>query len=284
MSITINFENRNVDALDEIRIYRTEAKDIAPTLIATIANDKTSYKDESALYNKLYYYQTEAVYQGIANRSTLFPAMVFRNNDSGPGPTELLRGNYEFGLFGPVDYNELPSYSAVATVSGVARNVSTVPTLVLKWCINGKIIYTFDTAFHTGISKDNLKGLFVAPNKESEVITITLGQYAYKVRPPFATTLRGAIVGTGDTYPLAYTDDVKVSEVAAVLRSYMSANTPSIGDKFWDIATLPTGGLWTNSYYNLTTYYMFYFDGNTAPYRATSGTAPFYPIYELDLS
>ena len=282
MSITINFSNRNIDALDSIRIYRTESRVLPPTLIATITNDKVSYTDDTAVYNRLYFYQTGAVLNGFENLSPLFPAMAFRDNDSGPGPTALIRGDHEFGLFGETDYSLLPSYDAVASTSGVPRS-GTIPTKVLKWCVNGKVIYTFDTAYHTAISKDNLKKLFVAANKESEVFSIALGQYNYKVRPPFATTLRGAIVGTGETWPLTYTDDVKRSEVAAYLRSYAAAATPLIGDQFWDTAVNPGSGLWTNSYYNLTTYYMFYFDGNTAPYKATAGNSAFYPVYELDI-
>ena len=284
MSIIVNFTNRNIDALDSIRIYRTESRSEPATLIATIANDKVSYEDKTASYNRLYYYQTGAVFNGVENRSALFPAMSFRNNDSGPGPQTFLRGNHEFGLFGQVDYALLPSYGAIASISGVARNNATDPTVVLKWCVNGKIIYTFNIPYHSAISKDNLKTLFVPPNKESQVFTISLGQYTYKVRPPFATTLRGAIVGTGETYPLAYTDDVKLSEVAACLRVYQAPVVPNIGEQFWDFATNPGGGMWTNSYYDLTTYYMFYNDGSTLPYRATSGNAQFAPIYELDLS
>ncbi|EJI5696474.1 hypothetical protein NFI00_000177 [Salmonella enterica] len=281
MSITINFRNRNIDALDEIRIYRTESRDVPATLIATLTNDKVFYKDTTALYNRLYYYQTGAVYQGIENRSTLFPAMSFRNDDSGPGPKTFLRGNHEFGLMGEVDLVELPTFDAVASASAVARNVSTSPTKALKWCINGKIIYTFNAPYHSGISKDNLKKLFIAANKESEYFSIGFGAYNFKVRPPFATTLRGAIVGTGETYPLAWTPDVQNSECGAILRSYLSTAAIKAGEQVMDLTPTPAGGLWTNTYYDLNTYYMFYFDGNTSAVRASSGTAPFYPVYEL---
>lgn len=283
MSITINFRNRNIDALDEIRIYRTERRDVTPTLVGTITNDKVSYRDTTAEYNRLYFYQTGAVYQGVENRSEFFPAMAFRNNDSGPGPQTFLRGNHEFGLFGQVDYTQLPSFGVVAQAANVARDNSVDPGVVLKWCINGRVIYTFDKPFHTGISKDNLKTLFIGANKESDVFTTALGKYTFKVRPPFATTLRGAIVGTGETYPLDYTSDVQNSEVGAILRSYVGTTIPKIGAQLWDFTPVPSGGLWTNSYFNVSTWYMFYFDGNTAPYRASSGTAPFYPVYELAL-
>lgn len=284
MSITINFRNRNIDALDEIRIYRTENRGVAPVLIATIANEKVSYKDETAKYNQLYFYQTGSVYQGIENRSELFPAISFRNDDNGPGPQKLIRGNFEFGLFGEVSTTDLPTFDAVALSAGVTRNVSGNPSVALKWCINGKIIYTFNGAFHTGISKDNLKKLFIAANKESDFFSIDLAGKTFKVRPPFATTLRGAIVGTGETYPLTWSPDVQQSEAGAIMRSYsgLVANIKA-GDRMCDLSPLPTGGFWTNSYYDLNTYYMFYFDGNTSAYRASSGTGPFYPVYELML-
>lgn len=283
MSITINFRNRNIDALDEIRIYRTENRGVPPTLIATITNDKVFYKDATAQYNQLYFYQTGAVYQGIENRSELFPAISFRNNDNGPGPQKLIRGNFEFGLFGPVDMNDLPSFDAVSVSAGVTRNVTGNPTVALKWCINGKIIYTFNAAFHTGISKDNLKKLFIAANKESDFFSIDLAGKTFKVRPPFATTLRGAIVGTGETYPLTWSTDVQQSEAGAIMRSYLGSAAIKAGDRMYDLAPLPAGGFWTNTYYDLNTYYMFYLDGNTSAYRASSGTGPFYPVYELML-
>lgn len=66
--------------------------------------------------------------------------------ESGPGPTELLRGTWEFGYFGEVSSTELPSYqdmiNALLSAGATARSwVSTNPTAWNKCIVNGRIIF-----------------------------------------------------------------------------------------------------------------------------------------------
>lgn len=66
--------------------------------------------------------------------------------ESGPGPTELLRGTWEFGYFGEVSSTELPSYQdmidALLSAGAVARTwTSTNPTAWNKCIVNGRIIF-----------------------------------------------------------------------------------------------------------------------------------------------
>ena len=140
MSIRINWVNPN-PVFDEIRIYRTAApfdeNTIPTTPIATVTSGLT-WLDTTALQNVPYYYTTAIVVNGEV---ILSPAQYAINMPyTGPGPQELLCGDWSRGLFGLVSHAELFTNEELRTLCLVGT-ANTANLGWLKFVRNGKILF-----------------------------------------------------------------------------------------------------------------------------------------------
>ena len=147
MSIRLTFTNPN--NADSVKIYRSESKiDLAalPEPLATLPGDATSFSDVTAVRNKVYYY----VISSIKGDDVLFtPNQQYGYfPETGPGPSRLLRGNWNEGYFGTVAPTELFGVAELCTAltfSPSGQNTSS-SWVWHKFILDGKILFIPDQA------------------------------------------------------------------------------------------------------------------------------------------
>lgn len=145
MSIRLTFTNPN--NADSVKIYRSEAKiDLAalPEPLATLPGNATTFSDVTAVRNKVYYY----VISSIKGDDVLFtPNQQYGYfPDTGPGPSKLLRGNWNEGYFGTCTQAELFGADELCTAlafSTSARNTGNA-WVWHKFILDGKILFMPD--------------------------------------------------------------------------------------------------------------------------------------------
>lgn len=155
MAIRLKWKNPNAGAT-VVRIYRSATPiDTAalPAPIAEISDGTTSYLDEFPKYGDKFYY----VFSVTANGRTLFSpnkqyACVI---DLGPGPQDLVLGDFKMGYFGTVSPFELGFPASVYPEATF--------TTLYKIARNGKILYL------------PLKTLTVTPNQLTAAKVFTSG-------------------------------------------------------------------------------------------------------------
>lgn len=158
MATTIYFTNRNAVS-EGIRVYRSTGTFDATTLPdvhTTLAGDATSFTDDTADQNTVYYYMFEAYVGNESVFSSLFNTTAV-GTDVGPGPVELQVGTPETGFFGETDTLDLWTGSelanAVGLTAGTAQNDNSP---WLKYLHRGVIKYVAKHAYRRGISWDQL--------------------------------------------------------------------------------------------------------------------------------
>lgn len=198
MSITLNWSNRNTVTLDSIKIYRGTARNSINTLIDTIAGNLTTYNDTTAGDDTLYFYRIDGVSGTFVSSSDI---LLMRNvTNIGPGPTTILRGDWEFGLLGEVAASLLPTWPQVKAAAGITGSQPPVtPTSWAKWIIGGRIVFIPNNLLGYGMSAAVIPTnpslaagkLFVTAGGDRIVngCKITIGGYNFLARLPYASTL-----------------------------------------------------------------------------------------------
>jgi len=197
MAITIKWSNRNSAALDNIRIYRSTTRNGPTTLIDSVAGSVTSITDNTALNDTLYFYRVDAAIGTDVAYSNVIPMRNVTN--IGPGPTTILRGDWEFGLFGEVAAALLPTWAQIKTAANITPTPVASPTTWAKWIIGGRIVFipnnVFGTSMTAGIVTSNpgisSGKLFVAAGADriANGAKVTVGSYNFLARLPYASTL-----------------------------------------------------------------------------------------------
>lgn len=197
MAITIKWSNRNSAALDNIRIYRSTTRNGPTTLIDSVAGTVTSITDNTALNDTLYFYRVDAAIGTDVAYSNVIPMRNVTN--IGPGPTTILRGDWEFGLLGEVAAALLPTWAQIKTAANITPTPAASPTTWAKWIIGGRIVFIpnniFGTSMTAGVVTSNpgisSGKLFVAAGADriANGAKVTVGSYNFLARLPYASTL-----------------------------------------------------------------------------------------------
>lgn len=197
MAITIKWSNRNSAALDNIRIYRSTTRNGPTTLIDSVAGTVTSITDNTALDDTLYFYRVDAAIGTSVAYSNVIPMRNVTN--IGPGPTTILRGDWEFGLLGEVAAALLPTWAQIKTAANITPTPVASPTTWAKWIIGGRIVFipnnVFGTSMTAGIVTSNpgisSGKLFVSAGADriANGAKVTVGSYNFLARLPYASTL-----------------------------------------------------------------------------------------------
>lgn len=142
MSIKIDWVDPNVGTT-EYKIYRQETPildNALPAPLVTLPGGTLTYTDTTVVRNKLYYYRV-----GAQNGSdfTLSPNKPLAYMPyTGPGPTELLRGDWALGFFGRVKQTDLFSIQEMKTVANNPSLIMLDNGMVwLKFVYKGKILF-----------------------------------------------------------------------------------------------------------------------------------------------
>ncbi|MEY5681666.1 hypothetical protein WI971_23760 [Salmonella enterica subsp. enterica serovar Corvallis] len=156
MSIILNWKQQPGQTLDSIEIYRYDGprQSVNPVSpgepIATLPGNTTTYEDKSTEAYKTYQYRIVAVkgkekVMGLPIVQGDFPM-------TGPGPQELIRGDWWRGYFGTLTNEEfIFSYVEMNGLIGFyAWNNS--PKLFHKFVYKGRILFIPDTYTRSGTS------------------------------------------------------------------------------------------------------------------------------------
>jgi len=141
MSNTLKWTNPNI-SFDEVQIYRSEVKptanEIPTNKVATIIDGATTWTDDTAALNKYYWYWvavkigTEIVYG--------YPTMAINMPYTGPGPQELMAGDWYRGYFGAISSADFFTNAELHTWVG-SGNLYNIAHQWHKFVFNGKILY-----------------------------------------------------------------------------------------------------------------------------------------------
>ncbi|EBV8434088.1 hypothetical protein AVA65_07550 [Salmonella enterica subsp. enterica serovar Minnesota] len=286
MGVKIQWIDPNIDPLDTVEIWRSPTKAGAPVKIGSVAGNVREYQDDTADRNKVSWYTLVSVLGQGQAISNPFPVGNFP--DTGPGPKTIMRGDWEFGVFGEVDANQLPGFSEIQEKVGIAPNNSV--TRFYKWIVNGRIIFIpwgpYSSAFGSTVSG---APIMVPVGKSNEAgVVIDREGYGYNIRPPYATnnfTSELTTVADGGD------ETLKLSEMAAIMTSLVGMDTKLMyGDMKWgDISPAAVG----SNYYLTNTY----INASNTPLVASISASPIlakstntstirglWPVYELLLT
>jgi len=149
MSITLSWKQQPRQTLDSIEIYRFADPRATPnplalgTPLAVLPGDATSYVDNTVANYTTYQYRIVSV-KG-SDKSMGFPIVQGYFPQTGPGPQELLRGDWYCGYFGTLSNTEF--FLSANEFNGLFGNAiwSYSPLLFHKFVFRGKILFIPDT-------------------------------------------------------------------------------------------------------------------------------------------
>jgi len=222
MSLTLNWNAANGAA--NYKIYRSTTtfnKGNLPASPTTVAAPAVSKEFTDVVSNTVYFFMISSVDSGgIETYGNVFTVGYFP--DTGPGPTSLLRGDWEFGFFGEVPIASLFSASEInvmlttANVTG-SKNATEIGKYFKVVC-NGRILFIPDS-YRQNIGISNvaqlpvLAGLGFAP-PISAGLTLSKNGYDFHYRLP-ALSLVDANYLTAQTVDTTSLDFLK-SEAAMI--------------------------------------------------------------------
>ena len=284
MGVKIQWIDPNIDPLDKVEIWRSATKAGAPVKIGEVAGSVHEFQDDTLGRNKVAWYTLKSVLGATLVPSKPFPVGNFP--DTGPGPTSIMRGNWEFGVFGEVSIGLLPDFVEVKDRSGivVANNIA---TKFYKWVINGRIVFIPNAPYHSGLGGQTSSGVKIeipiGKTNEDGVVIDRDGR-SYCVRPPYATnnaTTALTAIGTGGDETLQST------ELAAIVSSIIGVDTAMAFNPLkWGDSALPAGSFsyFTNTFINangLTLVCTFEAVPSLVQSSSLTSARGYWPVYEL---
>lgn len=196
MSITINWLNNNTVTLDSIKVYRSSTRNGTATLLDTLAGNVLTYTDTSAADDTLYFYRIDGMVGSSVSSSIVVPFRTL--TVPGPGPSTILRGDWEFGFMGEVAASLLPAFAAIRTAAAISlASYYATPTLWYKWSVGGRIVYLPGNWYYTTMSLTstntsvNVGKLFVPSGSDrlTAGAQLSLNGNTFLARLPYASTL-----------------------------------------------------------------------------------------------
>lgn len=153
MAIRVTWPNFGLP--DSLTLYRSSSPftiDNLPATTVTLAPADTSYVDRAAQDNAVSWYMVVAKKAGRNDQFSKCTALGNYKN-TGPGPSTILRGNWDIGYFGSVAAAELYTISGLRTALGITNTqmpsppADTTMTTWHKWIYKGKIIFIPNNVF-----------------------------------------------------------------------------------------------------------------------------------------
>jgi len=190
MSIVLSWANFHGIVPDQIQILRSNSRTGTFVLIDTIAGDQLTYTDTTTDINTLYFYRIDTVVGTDTGQSQIIPFADFPN--TGPGPTTINKGDWEFGYFGSISASLFFNQDEIATASGITKQNQATLQYYHKWIVGGRIIFISGTMFVRNVrTYDGMGKMFVYPPGRDRItygLFMTKDSNSYLVRAPYATT------------------------------------------------------------------------------------------------
>lgn len=234
MSIVVSWNDFQQQDLDKVEIWRADSK-VGVFAKAGETTTESTYTDATVERNRVYWYRLRAVKGADASDSVVFPLGYFPT--TGPGPSDLKRGTWEFGYFGEVLPADVATFADLTVASGASAATGAL-TMYHKWVVNGRIVFFPNVPYHNNITIPNCKTLIPAVNVTLDnMLQISNGDNIFAVRTP---TISNNVFNTVAITPAAGDDTLAVSEYAALSSMIMGADTLGVVSprKFGDIPTL----------------------------------------------
>ena len=237
MGLKFDWVNPNIGLTKETRIYRSSKRitDLASAqVIATLPETATTYTDPSPPLNTVSHYCLVFVLLDDSLVKCSSQPKGYFPNGTGPGPTELLIGDWDIGYFGALPVSslytadELRAAIGTASLPGQVVGITNAKmTTWYKFVFEGKIIFVPQGHLVTNVKWVDLynKGLVYGVDGPGVVnvttgitgpvnqrVVLTKGGNTYKVRTP-----KGLNKSTGPLYPTAVASDLVGSEWDSIL-------------------------------------------------------------------
>jgi hypothetical protein len=253
MAIRLKWKNPNTGST-VVRIYRSATPlntAALPAPIVEITNGATTYLDEFPKYGESFYY----IFSVLVNGRELFTPNKYYSCliDLGPGPKDIILGDFKFGYFGTVLTSDLGFGSTL-----YGQSVSF--TQLYKLVRNGKIIYApLKTITAYGRDLKDLKVLTSGVTPKNDPYAGAGGmirefngrQFALRVAKMWDDanadiTFANYTLATGLAWPTRVVTPLGKSELIDILRVARPAD-PFIQTRF-SFGTDTNGGGSTNEY------------------------------------
>lgn len=307
MSLVVKWDN--VPEATGYELYWSTSKftlDTLPTDKASIAAGTNLYELTDVKRQTVYWFVIKTLTEGGGSVfGQIFPLGYFP--DTGPGPSKLLRGTWEFGFFGEVHSSligtadELYSQLVAAGVSAPVKGTAT-DFIYLKCIVNGKIIFfpsdPLGTTTKNGYNADYISlGVSDASLDDNGAPVVTLKGRDYQHRFPRASNTKPT------TTPIVLdllSNDTLMSEVGmfaalqvspAEMESAKNADNRNAANVYmrlgdytglYDAMTLHRSRMYQASATSIYTYSVNQSSGAIVDRAVSSGWAkPYIPVLEL---
>lgn len=218
--LTLFWDNPNKISYDSTDIYRADSRDGEMVWIGSVEPYSEQFTDYNLpKMNHVYYYKIVFVDEHMDPSDSIVFPMGYFPTGTGPGPQDLLRGNWSLGYFGEVNVGYLPNFVEMAEV----LNHSTVPTVLpstwYKFIAQGNIIYVPNRFLRSGGDTNEAEIRLNVPGEDREDIIGELYKdgYSYSVRPPYVDSRRRNQWVGFENADLSNSEYVKDSELGAIV-------------------------------------------------------------------
>ena len=303
MSILLNWRQQPGQQLDSIEIYRFAPRAVPnPNNLGTpyvvLAGTATSYEDTAVDNYATYQYRVVSV-KGTDKVMGL-PIIQAYYPQTGPGPQDLLRGDWWNGYFGTLTPEEF--FLNAAELNGLMGQSFTNQNVALwhKFVYKGKILFIPDTPTASGYTYNQMysyglvwgtndNGKFTPYNQtaRNQYRTVKKNGYEYVVRLPQCVD-----GGSFNTYyssnPTTWTDGEWMNTWVRLFRMNVTAGYPArvsdldprAGSSAAEVGCALMQQGYNNQYamYYRSTYY------NNPSYVDVASSATMYHVFELVLS
>lgn len=233
--LTIFWDNPNVISYDKTEIYRKSKKHDEFVLIGSVTPEETEFTDTTLpKINVVYWYKIVFIDEFMEPAESVVFPMGYFPVGTGPGPQELKRGNWQLGYFGAVNVGTLPSFIEMTEALGHVTIPTTSPSTWHKFVAQGNIIYVPNQYVHTDLPPVDTVISKNTPKEDSSDImgSIYKDGYSYNARAPYAdSTRRNNWVGF-ETEDLTTSENVKDSELGAIMSMVTNQSLDVYGGVF----------------------------------------------------
>lgn len=233
MQVNLSWTNRNVGE-EGTRIYKSSAfisNAALGTALVTLPPGASSYADTAVVRDQMYHYRIE-IFKGtdvVLSQDIAAQAIAY----TGPGPQELIAGDFERGYFGLVEAYNFIGYEALATAVAAPNTGSNYAQALPKWlkfAHKGKILFVamqpvrmnvtwlslYNLGLVYGVDGTGTPGITgLAGVNQKKIVSIEGNNFLVRLlkgRPPAMTTFPAVSGGQESDYAWDVTSEMVGSE------------------------------------------------------------------------
>ena len=293
MAIKLDYKDLSLKGYTSINIYRVAGyfdptQPLPAPLVEGLAANSLTYTDTTAAKNTSYSYLVAGVKDGKVTAGVPFTAGNY--NDTGPGPSTIVRGDWFCGYFGEVASTDLFTSADMKTqISAISGWTLSAINTWYRFIYNGKIIFTpgislcsitWRSVYAVGLiygTDDNgalPSGITSTLTPKNQMVRMTKAAWSFIVRAPKGSPTPSTVVQNVSGWA-----NTEILDIVARL----FITTPSYNGKgrFLDLAA--PSGVYTNNWYSANSPASLVAPDNLSSVDPTSTYNYWIPILELEL-